>query len=49
MPLTTLYLDGLLEGYFPEATNMHAYQWFFLGIMVAYTPSLVIVAFVLRE
>jgi hypothetical protein len=28
---------------------MHAYQWFLLGIMVAYTPSLIILAFTLRD
>ena len=24
---------------------MHAYQWFFLGIMAAYTPWLILLAF----
>jgi hypothetical protein len=28
---------------------MHAYQWFLLGIMVAYTPGLIILAFMLRD
>ena len=28
---------------------MHAYQWFFLGIMAAYTPCLIFLAFMLRD
>jgi hypothetical protein len=28
---------------------MYAYQWFLLGIMVAYTPSMIILAFMLRD
>jgi hypothetical protein len=28
---------------------MEPYQWFFLGIMVAWTPSLVVLAMMLHE
>ena len=39
----------MLEGVPLEGVPMHAYQWFLLGMMTAWTPSLLTLAVMLRR